>query len=197
MKSKLVLLLVVFLYLGSTLAFAAAKPDSPKKQTVWNLYVDSKETYAMKQKLGNQMLFIDVRDPIEIMFTGFTDVVDINIPFKLANRTVWNDKKPVFNMEVNPNFEQEIAAALEARGLTKDAPIVIMCRSGGTRGAPATRYLENKGYKQIYVVTDGFEGDKIKEGERKNWRLKNGWKNSGLPWSYKLNKEKMYFPPTM
>ncbi len=197
MKSKLVLLLVVFLYLGSTLAFAAAKPDSPKKQTVWNLYVDSKETYAMKQKLGNQMLFIDVRDPIEIMFTGFTDVVDINIPFKLANRTVWNDKKPVFKMEVNPNFEQEIAAALEARGLTKEVPIVIMCRSGGTRGAPATRYLENKGYKQIYVVTDGFEGGKIKEGERKNWRLKNGWKNSGLPWSYKLNKEKMYFPPTM
>jgi len=197
MKSKLVLLLVVFLYLGSTLAFAAAKPDSPKKQTVWNLYVDSKETYAMKQKLGNQMLFIDVRDPIEIMFTGFTDVVDINIPFKLASRTVWNDKKPVFKMEVNPNFEQEIAAALEVRGLTKEAPIVIMCRSGGTRGAPATRYLENKGYKQIYVVTDGFEGGKIKEGERKNWRLKNGWKNSGLPWSYKLNKEKMYFPPTM
>jgi len=197
MKSKLVLLLVVFLYLGSTLAFAAAKPDSPKKQTVWNLYVDSKETYAMKQKMGNQMLFIDVRDPIEIMFTGFTDVVDINIPFKLANRTVWNDKKPVFKMEVNPNFEQEIAAALEARGLTKEVPIVIMCRSGGTRGAPATRYLENKGYKQIYVVTDGFEGGKIKEGERKNWRLKNGWKNSGLPWSYKLNKEKMYFPPTM
>jgi len=197
MKSKLILLLVVFLYLGSTLAFAAAKPDSPKKQTVWNLYVDSKETYAMKQKLGNQMLFIDVRDPIEIMFTGFTDVVDINIPFKLANRTVWNDKKPVFKMEVNPNFEQEIAAALEARGLTKEVPIVIMCRSGGTRGAPATRYLENKGYKQIYVVTDGFEGGKIKEGERKNWRLKNGWKNSGLPWSYKLNKEKMYFPPTM
>ena len=197
MKSKLVLLLVVFLYLGSTLSFAAAKPDSPKKQTVWNLYVDSKETYAMKQKMGNQMLFIDVRDPIEIMFTGFTDVVDINIPFKLANRTVWNDKKPVFKMEVNPNFEQEIAAALEARGLTKEVPIVIMCRSGGTRGAPATRYLENKGYKQIYVVTDGFEGGKIKEGERKNWRLKNGWKNSGLPWSYKLNKEKMYFPPTM
>ena len=100
-------------------------------------------------------------------------------------------------MEVNPDFEQEVAEALEARGLTKEVPVVIMCRSGGTRGAPATKYLENKGYKQVYVVTDGFEGGKIKEGERKNWRLKNGWKSSGLPWSYKLNKEKMYFPPTM
>jgi hypothetical protein len=44
-----------------------------------------------------------------------------------------------------------------------------------------------------HFVTDGFEGGKIKKGEKKNWRLKNGWKNSGLPWSYKLNREKMYF----
>ncbi|MFK5927786.1 MAG: rhodanese-like domain-containing protein [Desulfuromusa sp.] len=195
MKRKIVLLLVLVVYIGVSAVFAAEKPKDPKKQTIWNLYVDSKEAYAMKQKLGDQMLFIDVRDPIEIMFTGFTDIVDINIPFKIANRRVWNKKKPVFLVELNPNFEAEVAAALKARGLTKDVPVVIMCRSGGTRGAPATKYLENKGYQQIYVVTDGFEGDKIKDGERKNWRLKNGWKNSGLPWSYKLNKEKMYFPP--
>ncbi|WP_321393458.1 rhodanese-like domain-containing protein [uncultured Desulfuromusa sp.] len=193
MKRKIFLLLILVIYIGIVAVSAAEKPNDPKKQTVWNLYVDSKEAYAMKQKLGDRMLFIDVRDPIEIMFTGFTDIVDINIPFKIANRNVWNEKKSVFLVELNPNFEQDIAAALSERGLTKDSPIVLMCRSGGTRGAPATKSLENKGYKQIYVVTDGFEGDKIKDGERKNWRLKNGWKNSGLPWSYKLNKEKMYF----
>jgi len=49
-----------------------------------------------------------------------------------------------------------------------------------------------KGYKQVYVVTDGFEGDKIKDGKKKSWRLVNGWKNSDLPWSYKLNQDKMY-----
>lgn len=194
MQRKIVLFLILVVCTNISAVFAAEKPTNPKRQTAWNLYVDSREAYDMKQKLGDQMLFIDVRDPIEIMFTGFTDVVDINIPFKLANRSAWNPKKPVFLMEVNPNFEQEIAAALEARGLTKEVPVVIMCRSGGTRGAPATKYLEKKGYKQVYVVTDGFEGGKIKEGERKNWRLKDGWKNSGLPWSYKLNKEKMYFP---
>ena len=194
MKGKIIILLVLVACMSVTAVFAAEKPTNPKQQTAWNLYVDSREAYDMKQKLGDKMLLIDVRDPIEIMFTGFTDVVDINIPFKRANGSVWNDKKPVFLMEVNPDFESEIAAALEARGLTKDVPVVIMCRSGGTRGAPAIKYLENKGYKQVYVVTDGFEGGKIKDGDRKNWRLKNGWKNSGLPWSYKLNKEKMYFP---
>ena len=196
MKFKISLLFVLVVSIAATSVFAAESPEDHKKQTPWNLYVNAKEAYAMKQQIGNQMLFVDVRDPIEIMFTGFTDVVDVNIPFKLVDRSVWNSKKPVFNMFVNPDFEKEIAAALEERGLSKAVPVVIMCRSGGTRGAPATKLLENKGYKKIYVVTDGFEGGTIKEGERKNWRLKDGWKNSGLPWSYKLNKEKIYSSPT-
>ena len=187
----LALILVGLLSISST--FAAEKPKDPKKQTQWDLYLDSKEAFSMKEKAGDKVLFIDVRDPIEIMFTGFTDVVDINIPFKLSNPKNWHKKKPVFEMVINQDFESLIEKALKNKGLDKSAPIIIMCRSGGTRGAPATKLLENKGYKNVYVVTDGFEGGKVKEGDKKGWRLKNGWKNSGLPWSYKLNKNKMYF----
>ncbi len=176
-----------------SIALAADKPTNPKQQTSWDLYVNAKEAYAMKQEKTDQVLFIDVRDPIEIMFTGFTDVVDINIPFMLSNPENWHKKKPVFEMVVNNDFEQLIAKALKDRGLDKSAPIILMCRSGGTRGAPATKLLEGKGYENIYVVTDGFEGSTIKTGENKNWRMKNGWKNSGLPWSYSLNKDKMFF----
>ncbi len=192
MKYSAFLLAALIAFSG---AFASEKPSDPKKQTSWNLYVDSKEAYAMKQELGNNVLFVDVRDPIEIMFTGFTDVVDINIPYKLSNPTRWNKKKPVFEMAKNPDFEPLIAKALKDRGLDKSTPIILMCRSGGTRGAPSAKELEGKGYKNVYVVTDGFEGGKIKTGDKKNWRLKNGWKNAGLPWSYKLNKDKMYFRP--
>ena len=187
----LALILVGLLSISST--FAAEKPKDPKKQTQWGLYLNSKEAFSMKEKAGDKVLFIDVRDPIEIMFTGFTDVVDINIPFKLSNPKNWHKKKPVFEMVINQDFESLIEKALKDRGLDKSAPIIIMCRSGGTRGAPATKLLENKGYKNVYVVTDGFEGGKVKKGDKKGWRLKNGWKNSGLPWSYKLNKDKMYF----
>lgn len=190
MKIQLAALLALTLIAATSQA--APEPQNPKKQTPWHLYVDSNEAYAMKQEQGNKVLFVDVRDPIEIMFTGFTDVVDINVPFKLSNRSKWNPKKPVFAMELNPDFEKEIAGALKNQGLEKSAPIILMCRSGGTRGAPSAKQLWGKGYEQVYVVTDGFEGGKIKEGERKNWRLKNGWKNSNLPWSYKLNKAKMY-----
>ena len=174
-------------------ADAAPKPQDPKKQTPWGLYLDSREAYEMKMAQGDQVLFVDVREPIEIMFTGFTDVVDINIPFMTANRAKWHPSKPNFAMEKNPNFETGIAKTLADRGLTKETPVILMCRSGGTRGAPSALALEGKGYSRVYVVVDGFEGGSLKEGPKKNWRLKDGWKNAGLPWSYKLNKEKMYF----
>ncbi|WP_456415991.1 rhodanese-like domain-containing protein [Thiolapillus sp.] len=195
MNNRIPAIAMILVLFAATALQASPAPEDPKKQTPWGLYVDSTEAYEMKQELGEKVLFVDVRDPIEIMFTGFTDTVDVNIPFKLANRNKWNEKKSVYAMELNQNFEQDIAAALKKRGLSKDAPILLMCRSGGTRGAPSARKLWGKGYEKVYVVTDGFEGGKIKKGEKKNWRLKNGWKNSGLPWSYKLNKAKMYFPP--
>jgi hypothetical protein len=42
-------------------------------------------------------------------------------------------------------------------------------------------------------VVDGFEGDTAKDGPNKGKRAVNGWKNSGLPWSYQLDKEKVHF----
>ncbi len=192
MKNLPLALITSFALILPISATAAPEPKDTKKQTPWHLYLDSREAYDMKMAKGDQVLFVDVRDPIEIMFTGFTDVVDINIPFLIANRFKWHPKKPNFLMAKNPGFEQGIARALQARGLSKETPVILMCRSGGTRGAPSAMMLWGKGYSQVYVVTDGFEGGKIKKGDKKNWRLKNGWKNAGLPWSYKLNKEKMH-----
>jgi rhodanese-related sulfurtransferase len=189
--------LLATLFLAAALsgaAHAAEKPADPARQTSWNLYLDSREAYDMKTKQGDKVLFVDVRDPIEIMFTGFTDVVDVNIPFQTADRSRWSDKKPVYLMLNNSGFEADIAATLARRGLDKTTPVILMCRSGGERGAPSAKALEGKGYQSVYVVVDGFEGDTLKSGERKNWRTVNGWKNAGLPWSYALNPDKMYLP---
>lgn len=188
------LVALALLSLGVTAqTLAADVPADPSRQTSWGLYVDSREAYEMKTGTqGHEILFVDVRDPVEIMFTGFSDIVDVNIPYMISNRQKWNDKKSVFMMEINPDFEADIAKALVDRGLTRESPVVLMCRSGGERGAPSAKALEGKGYSRVYVVTDGFEGETLKEGERKNWRLVNGWKNSGLPWSYTLDNAKMY-----
>lgn len=192
MRLRKTLSIAIFAIASISPLFAADAPKDPSRQTSWGLYVDSREAYQMKTgERGTEVLFVDVRDPIEIMFTGFTDVVDVNVPYMASNRQKWNDKKNVYAMEVNPAFEAQIAKALADRKLSKDSPVVLMCRSGGERGAPSAKMLEGKGYKQVYVVTDGFEGDTVKDGDKKNWRLVNGWKNSGLPWGYTLNKAKV------
>ncbi|MEQ8584991.1 MAG: sulfurtransferase [Thalassobaculaceae bacterium] len=173
-------------------AQAADAPSDPKKQTSWGLYLTAQEAHDLKMAEGDEALFVDVRDPIEIMFTGFTDVVDANIPFLLSNPAAWNDRKSVFLMERNPGFADAVDAALAARGLDRSAPVILMCRSGGSRGAPSARALEGRGLERVYVVVDGFEGSALKDHPNGPWRLKNGWKNSGLPWGYALNREKMF-----
>jgi rhodanese-related sulfurtransferase len=188
-------LLAAALAATSLPAFAAPEPEDPAKQTEWGLYLTSKEAYEMKQAMGDKVLFVDVREPIEIMFTGFTDVVDVNVPYMLVNPARWNPKKPVFAMEPNPDFADGVMAALTERGLDTSTPVILMCRSGGTRGAPSAKALSGLGLEKVYVVVDGFEGGAVKDHPNGPWRLKDGWKNSGLPWGYSLNPDKVYTRP--
>ncbi|MEL6977473.1 MAG: sulfurtransferase [Pseudomonadota bacterium] len=176
-------------------ASAAPPPEDPNKQTSWGLYLTAKEAYEKKQTEGDAVLFVDVREPIEIMFAGYTDVIDVNVPFLQVNPSKWNPKKPKFAMERNPDFAAGVLAALEAKSLPKTTPIMLMCRSGGTRGAPSAKALEGLGLSQVYVVVDGFEGRADKTNPNGPWRLVDGWKNSGLPWGYDLNPEKVHTRP--
>jgi rhodanese-related sulfurtransferase len=151
-----------------------------------------RETYERVQSRGERILFVDVRDPVEIMFVGFTDAVHVNIPFLIVDRNRWDEEHDRFVPELNPNFAAEIEAALRARGLDKDAEIVTMCRSGSERGKPSADYLRENGFPNAYFVIDGFQGGRIREGEHAGFRLKNGWQNSGLPWDMKMNPDKIY-----
>lgn len=101
------------------------------------LSLTPQQTYDMVQEQGDQLLFVDVRDPVEIMFIGFTDVVDKNIPFKLADRSTFLDDKGRFAMNTNPEFASQVENALKEKGLTKDDLVITMCRSGSSRGKPS------------------------------------------------------------
>lgn len=188
--SRYFALLAAVSLLGAASAHAAPEPANPERQTPWKLYADSREAFAMKQDQGGKVLLVDVRDPIEIMFTGFAPAVDVVVPFMSPNLAKWNEQRSVYQVERDPAFADNIAKALADRGLGKDTPILLMCRSGGERGAPSAKELWGKGYANVYVVVDGFEGDTIKDGPQKNWRRVDGWKNSGLPWGYTLDRAK-------
>ncbi len=69
--------------------------------------------------------------------------------------------------------------------------VLLMCRSGD-RSAKAVDMLAAAGFKNVYTVTDGFEGDKVKDPESvfHGKRMRNGWKNSA-PWVYDIDPEKI------
>ena len=95
---------------------------------------------------------------------------------------------------VDPNWSASLETRLAAMGLTKEDPVILICRSG-VRSNSATGLLTHFGFKRAYTVIDGFEGDKGTEGASKGYRTVNGWKNAKLPWSYKLDTKKMYIDP--
>lgn len=150
------------------------------------------EVHRMMAEHRETTLFIDVRDPVEIMFIGSTDEVDLNIPFLLVDRTVWDAENNRFRLYRNPDFISEVKAALAAKGLDESATVVTMCRSGSERGLPSARFLQENGFTRATFVTDGFQGGSVKDGAQRGMRVKNGWQNSGLPWSTKMNAEKIY-----
>jgi rhodanese-related sulfurtransferase len=67
-----------------------------------------------------------------------------------------------------------------------------MCRSGG-RSALAANLLAKAGFEHVYNIIDGMEGDAVKDPESlfQGQRLRNGWKNSGCPWTYDLTPDRV------
>jgi len=52
--------------------------------------------------------------------------------------------------------------------------------------------LREMGFPNARFVVNGFQGDARKEGPQKGMRTLNGWQNSGLPWSAKLDPAKIH-----
>jgi rhodanese-related sulfurtransferase len=192
MKKLHVVTLAAVLGLSTTTAFAfdAAKVPEIKRTTI-GLYLDGQEAYDMATK--EKTLFIDVRTRAEVNFLGMPTVADANIPYMEMDKLYsWDEKKAVFKLDPNSDFTAAIAERIAAKGMTKSDPIIVICRSGD-RSAAAANLLAKAGYTKVYSVVDGFEGDMAKDGPNAGKRAVNGWKNAGLPWSYKLAKDKMYF----
>jgi rhodanese-related sulfurtransferase len=157
-----------------------------------NIGISAEDTYAKIQLGDENVLFVDVRDPVEIMFVGFSDAVHVNIPYLMVDRSQWNAERGVFRLYQNPDFTAQIKAELEKRGMGPDAEIITLCRSGSERGEPSAAFLRANGFPNARFVIDGFQGAAHKDGPQAGFRTQNGWQNSGLPWSAKMNPEKIY-----
>ena len=165
------------------------------QHTSLELYLTAQEAYDMKTASPEKVLFLDVRNQPELHYTGMADTVDANIPYRFDS-TDWKMKKNgiygTFKKPKNPDFASAVETLLQSRNLTRDSPVIIMCTSG-SRAPFAAKVLIKEGFTKVYTQVEGFEGKRAKTGPRKGERIVGGWKNVGLPWSYDLLPEKMYF----
>jgi rhodanese-related sulfurtransferase len=191
MKTLIVWLLSLFCVVS--VASAADVSTVPKvKQTRLGQYFTSQEAAAFVAQNGSKSLFLDIRTPAEVTFLGMAQPADANVPYMVEPPfQEWDAAKSSFKLEPNPDFIPEVRRRLSAKGLGPNDTIVLMCRSGD-RSAAASNLLAEAGFKNVYSVVDGYEGDLATDGPRAGQRAVNGWKNAGLPWSYKLDKAKMY-----
>ena len=178
---------------GSSKAAAVNPATVPEpKRSKAGLYLEAKDVPAFIDANGGsaKVLFLDVRTRAEAMFVGMPTTVDALVPFVEVQELMsdWDPQRGAYKLEPMQDFVPEVSRRLQAKQLTRADTVVLMCRSGDRSGRAATRLAED-GYTKVYSVIDGFEGDLSAEGRRDV----NGWRKAGLPWSYKLDKAKMYF----
>lgn len=159
------------------------------------LYLTPQQASDMKTQGGRTIALFDIRTRAEAMYVGMPLAADALVPYVEHQEIMsdWDDKRGIYKLEPNQDFVVEIERRMAELGLTKAAPIILLCRSGD-RSSKAADRLQAAGFAKVYSVAEGFEGDKASAGAQKGQRTVNGWKNAGLPWSYQLDKAKMYFP---
>jgi rhodanese-related sulfurtransferase len=155
------------------------------KQTVLGLYVTAKEAYAKWQAEPEKVKIIDVRTPEEFLYVGSPEMA-WKIPVA-AQSYEWDATKGEFPMTLLPDFPARVSTIAKP-----DDTIMVMCRSGG-RSAIAANLLAKAGFKCVYNIIDGMEGDANGDSDKvaQAQPLTDGWKNSGCPWTKKLTPERM------
>jgi rhodanese-related sulfurtransferase len=165
------------------------------KRTKLGLYLTPQQAYDMKKANPKGVALFDVRTRAEAMYVGWPGDADALVPFVEHPElmTEWDDKRHMYKLEPNQDFVPELERSLKDMGLARDATIILICRSGD-RSSKAADRLQAAGFGKVYSVAEGVEGDTAKDGAKAGQRVVNGWKNANLPWTYKLDKAKMYFP---
>lgn len=119
---------------------------------------------------NQRAVMIDVRSSMEFLFVGHPRG-SVHVPWIDAPEWI-----------VNPHFITEVRKVmLGGVGMGEhgdDAPVVLICRSG-KRSLEAGKLLMNNGFKEVYNVTEGFEGELDDSHHRSTL---GGWRFHGLPW---------------
>jgi rhodanese-related sulfurtransferase len=184
---KQLLIATLFLPFVPVSAVQAQQPQVPEaKQTVLGLYMTAQEAYEKWKADPENVKMIDVRTPEEYIYVGHPAMA-WNVPLKFIEHR-WDKAKGKPVMPLNREFVTRVKEIVKPTDT-----ILVTCRSGN-RSTPAVNLLAEAGFKNVYNVIDGFEGDKEKDESSPNFgkRTINGWRIAGLPWTYKLDPKLMW-----
>lgn len=121
--------------------------------------VKPQDAWALFQ--SGEAVLIDVRTAEERKFVG-------HVPE--TKHVAWMTG---LSLSRNPRFVKE----LESKA-GKDAVVLLLCRSG-KRSAAAAEAAAKGGFKNVFNILEGFEGDLDEQQRRGSF---NGWRSAGLPW---------------
>lgn len=148
------------------------------KLTTTAKYLSSMDVYHLIMA-EPAILFIDVRDPIEIAQQGHPENIDAVVPVRIQG---FETRAAPQNgaLEQNPDFLKRMEDVIVAHQKSRHDLIILTCGSG-RRSAEAAQILSDAGFTNVYHVPDGYEGD-----EATGYNTQNAWELAGLPWSMKL-----------
>ena len=182
-------------------------PDAPAppprqvpetNRTSLGLYATPQEAYEMWKANPGRVHIIDVRTFEEYIFVGHADMAR-NIPLVFPKfvhptetgtspSTPSGGPPPGCSGVPNPDF----LPAVKSRFAPTDT-LLMMCATGG-RGAMAANQLAKAGYTNVYNIINGLEGDRVNDpgSAYHGKRMRNGWKNCGLPWTYDFDADLLW-----
>lgn len=117
----------------------------------------------------SRAVLLDVRTTMEYQYVGHP-IGAVHVPWK---------EPP--DWEVDPQFVSKARAALAERAddePVEEMPVLTICRSG-KRSLAAAEALARQGFREVYNIGEGFEGDLDEKGHR---NTVNGWRFNNLPW---------------
>ncbi len=130
--------------------------------------INPNEAWDMLQQRPEAVL-LDVRTTMEYQYVGHP-VGAVHVPWKEAP-----------DWENDPQFVAKVRKALGERAEDKspeELPVMTICRSG-KRSLAAAEALMRQGFREVYNIGEGFEGDLDEKKHRSNV---NGWRFNNLPW---------------
>ncbi len=131
--------------------------------------IDPLEAHQLLQDNPRAVL-VDVRSATEFLFVGH--------PIG-AVHVSWIDEP---DWDINPNFVTEIRklmlGGISCDSMDNCAPVVLICRSG-KRSLEAGQELVKNGFRKVFNISEGFEGDLDQHHHRSSV---GGWRFHGLPW---------------